>query len=289
MSASQLLLMADGLQYIYRSTRRAVPGQVLLTSDGRVYRYGEVGATAIAAGRLAQAELPETAHDLLAIPAAVGVGIKNFNITNGATTITLNQYQYGYLNIDDDAGEGHIYRIESHAAEAAGSTDFEVVIEPPGIRVALTTATTVSLTKHPLRDVIIHPSPPTALPVGVTPTTAPVDNFGFFQIRGLASVLVDSYTGAQLAIGVCVFASGAVDGAVGVGRATIRTGSTSAGDETSFTNIETFTGTELGAAIANVAVDTNVALGVVIDPPVGIIHAVTITNTEEIFVNLIMH
>ena len=275
--------VAFGADYeVYRTTtaRRFPYGTLMILQDGRYYRYCDNAGTAIAAGRLSQSAVPGANFDELVVPNAQAVGDRIVTITNGATTITLDQFAGGYLNVEDDAGEGHLYLIESNAAEAAGSTNFEVTLAPPGVRVAWTTATTIGLTQHYLTDIIIHPGPPTAMVVGVTPTSLAASRRGWIQTHGPASALIDAYTGTNVAIGRLVFASITVDGAVGVGRLTFRTGSTAAGDETSFTNVEDAAGTELGLAVANVAVDTNVSMGVTLDPPVGVVMEVA-ADTEH--------
>ena len=61
-----------------------------------------------------QSEVPGANFDELALPAAVIVGDRTFNITNGVTTIALGDFDEGYLNVEDDAGEGRVYQIETH-------------------------------------------------------------------------------------------------------------------------------------------------------------------------------
>lgn len=207
--SSVILNAPEGEQYNTYTNQRWPLGTLMMLQDGRKFRFFENGATALAAGRLIQSEVPGANFDELAIPSAVAVNTKAFNVTNGATAITLNQFAEGYMNVEDDAGEGHLYKIAGNAAEAAGSAPFEVQLAH-GILVAFTTATTVGLTKSPYRDAIIHPSPPTAAVLGVTPVAVAANAFGWVQTWGPCSVLTEG----TLVIGDSVQASSSADGAV---------------------------------------------------------------------------
>ena len=183
------VIFHNGGQYFETQTAQAHPfGTKMITQDGREFRYGSHTAVALVAGRLCQMEVPGANFDELVIPTAQAIGAKAITVTNGATTVTANQFAGGYMNIEDDTGEGHLYPIESNDAEAAGSANFVVNLKH-GLRVAITTATTVGLTKHPFKDMLIHPSPPTAMVTGVTPGANAASGFGWFQVRGPASVL----------------------------------------------------------------------------------------------------
>lgn len=211
MSFPNVLFGTEGEQFNDYADQRWPLGTKLILQDGREFRFAEVGGTNIATARLCQAEVPGANFDELAIPSAVAAGTRSFDVTNGATTIALGDFNEGYLNVEDDAGEGHLYKIKSHEAEGAGSAAFEVTLaNPNGVIVAFTTSTTVGISKNPFKDVIIHPSPNTAALVGVTTNAISADRFGWLQVKGPASVLADG----TLAIGDSVMASDAVDGAV---------------------------------------------------------------------------
>lgn len=202
---------APGEEFNTYSTRRYPLGTLLVTHDGRQFRFTKNGAVAAVPGSLYQSPVPGANFDQLVLPAAVPIGTRTFNITNGATTITKDQFAGGYLNVEDDTGEGRAYLIESNDAEAAGSADFAITLAGGhGVKLALTTATTVGLTAHPLDAVIIHPSPATARLVGVAVSAIPASNFGWLQVRGPASVL----TQGTLVINERCVDSASADGAV---------------------------------------------------------------------------
>lgn len=165
-------------------------GHPMMFDDGRVYRWARAAATNIATARLCQQTLNDANFDELVVPAAVAAGARTFNITNGATTVALGDFDDGWLNVEDDAGEGHLYRIRTHAAESAGSADFSVTIYET-VQVAWTTATTVGLFRNPYGRAIIHPSPATAMLIGETVLALTASRYGWLQTRGPASCLVE--------------------------------------------------------------------------------------------------
>lgn len=216
-----LLWGPNGLQHEQHTAARYPLGTRMQLQDGRRFVYVENGATALAPGKLIQSPVPGANFDELVIPAAVAAGARAFNITNGATTITKDQFKGGYVVVEDDAGEGHLYQIAGNDAEAAGSADFEVrLVAGEAVQVAFTTATTVGLLQSPYKDVIIHPSPPTAMVVGVTPTDLAANVFGWLQTWGPCAVLIDG----TVIIGQQVVPSDGVDGAVEPADAAITDG-----------------------------------------------------------------
>ena len=105
------------------STPKYPVGQIVELSNGNRYRYGYTGA-AIAAGLLVSQDLSATSlveTDNIVIAAASGfdpaAGSKQFQIT--LASVTLDQYSGALLQITDDAGEGHQYRIKSNSATGA--------------------------------------------------------------------------------------------------------------------------------------------------------------------------
>ena len=208
MSFPTVIFGAEHTVYATTAARRYPFGTLLVTQDGRKFRYAENAGTAIAAGRLAQSAIPGANFDEL-VSAAAAVGAKVITVTTGATAISADDFFMGYLNVEDDTGEGHLYHLDSHLAIAT-TTAGDMNLFPPGVRVATVAATTVGLTKHYLKDIVIHDSVPTAMLAGVPPSTLAADNFGWVQRGGPASVLTDG----TVVIGFSVMASNGTDGAV---------------------------------------------------------------------------
>lgn len=194
-------------------------GGVMAFPDGRRFAYGQASGTAIATGSLCQQTLNSANFDEIAVAAAAAVGDRTVTITTGATALTVDQLKDGYLNVEDDAGEGHLYTIKSNPA--VGTTANGAITLYETVQVAITTSTTVTLYVNPFSAVIIHPSPATALLLGVTPKIIAASSFGWFQTWGPASVL----TQGTVVINEGVIDSASVDGAVAP------TASTAAGEE----------------------------------------------------------
>ncbi len=209
-----------GQQFQDTLDKRAHPlGSMMMFADGRRFAYSGITATDIAAGALCQQTLNAADHDLLAVAAAVAIGDKVVTVTNGGSTaIGVDDLADGYIVVEDDAGEGHLYTIRSNDAAATSATVTLTLYDP--IQVALTTATTVTLFRNPWGRAIIHPSPATALLLGVTPA-ARSNEFGWLQTWGPAACI----TQGTLVINEKVIDSASADGAVAP------TASTAAGEE----------------------------------------------------------
>jgi len=168
MSFPVIIHGTEGEQYSTYTSKRWPLGTKMVLQDGREYRFGKAAATNIAAGKLCAATANGANFDELAVPAAVAVGQRTVTITNGATAIATDDFEDGYLNVEDDAGEGYLYKIKSHGiAGGSASVDIELA-SPGGLVVAWTTSTTVGLMTNPYKAAIIHPSPNVTALIGVT-------------------------------------------------------------------------------------------------------------------------
>lgn len=204
-------------RYTEDSRPQIFPGSYGQTPDGRMFRFVKCGGVAIAAGKLVAVEAAAADHAARSVASAASANDTSVTITAGSSTaFTEDEYADGYLNIEDDTGEGYIYKIKSHPA-AATSASLVVTLAPGHhLRAALTTATTVGFVRNPGRDVVIHPSIPVSPVIGVTQralevgTTSSNYSWGWVCVKGYTSVLVDG----TLVIGQEVRPSEDDDGAV---------------------------------------------------------------------------
>ena len=178
----------------------------------RTFRYAENGGAAIGAGALAQQIIPLAGELDEALEDGVTVGDTGIQFTQTTgSEIAANAFADGYLNVRDETGEGHLYRIRSHPAMTTSAVAELTLYDP--IRVVPADAATGDVMRNPFKAIIIHASPNTSRIVGVAsgyPGAFTASRFGWLQTAGPASVLIDQ----TVVIGEHVRASDAVDGAV---------------------------------------------------------------------------
>lgn len=215
------MALSAGLQITDQDARTASTvkgaaryGQTAMTSDGRLFQYAANGSTsvALAPGKLAQGAVSTANHvNRTGVTATVGQQTVTFAV--GATAVTANQYQDGYLVVNAGTGAGQALLISGNtSASSSGSPTVN-------LKDAFTTATAVADSKFSL-----HPNPWSAaliaasasatsvLPAGVPLVSMPASGFGWLQVGGPASVLANGTP----ALGSGVIPSATTDGAVDV-------------------------------------------------------------------------
>lgn len=191
------------------ATKNVEFGAVGVTSDGRVYRYAQAGATALDPGKLAvNADLVAN-HTNIAVAEAAAVGAKRVKVTLGATAATADQYQEGYLTVNDATGEGIQYKIASNPAIGSAQAGYIELDEP--IRVALTTSSEVTLKPNTYAGIVISATDQADQPVGVPNVTIPASNYGWVQTHGECAVLADEAVTKGLALTIGTGVAGAVE------------------------------------------------------------------------------
>jgi hypothetical protein len=161
-------------------------GQVGQTGDGRFFRLVLVGGTStVAAGSLLIAPAQASNTTGLAIPStqpsntatgsgptpvsALAVGSRAFNVTNGSTSVTADEFAGGYVVVET-ATKPVSLKVSGNTA--AGNAGTITVYLRDALTVALTAGTdTVTLNKNPFANVI--PSATLGRPVGIVPVSVP--------------------------------------------------------------------------------------------------------------------
>ena len=191
------------------------------TSDGRVFYYARSkntnadAANTLSAGQLAMSEVILAAHTNLAVPDAVAVGATSVAVTlGGSESLVKDDYQGGYLVINDVAGEGRTYRISGNAATSSSTAaTFDLSDE---IETALTTSSQATVLKNPWADVVLAAAGHAHFACGVPQFEVPAGNtnaqYFWAQTWGISAVEDDAAT----AIGA-VLQSGTTAGQVEVG------------------------------------------------------------------------
>ena len=145
---------AQGL-YETSTTKKECLGAKRITEDGREFRYGKAGGGLIAGG--ATFGVAVTANHVAQIQtsgAANAVGSTNVTVYVGATAVTANQYDDGYLVVYRTASgtAGMMYPISSHTT-SAGSETITVTLKEP-LEVATYTTCYLSLIPNPYSSVV---------------------------------------------------------------------------------------------------------------------------------------
>jgi len=180
-------------------------GTRVISAD-RTFRYARSGASAISRGKLQVAPAPKTNHHNVAIAAAAAVGATEVTVTLGATAAVANEYNEGFLVINDVDGEGVSYQISSHIA-GASSGSLTLKLSDP-IAVALTTSSEATLVHNKFNQ-IVEASVATRRASGVPLVATAADDFVWLVTQGISPILADG----AVAVGNAVVISDAVAGA----------------------------------------------------------------------------
>lgn len=185
-------------------------GSKMMLRDGRVYRFGKLGAVAALEGKVYQNVGPTTNHTALVTAAAVA-GATSVTVTLAGTLVTKDQYAQGYLFVESSTGLGQVFKIKSHPAAASTATCVITLHNDTPVRTALASTSISDLfLRRADTGALVHPSPPTFELLGVPAYPLAANKYGWFQVGGFCSVLEE---GTCLP-GDWVVASLTADGAV---------------------------------------------------------------------------
>ena len=205
MGSTNPVLIGGGVvsnQSVYEvvTEARHIPGTQGVLDDGRRFEYVRSdNAATIPKGNLAVYEpMAAGSDDLTAVAAAIGATEIGVSVT---LTLTANELQGGFLNVENDVGEGELYKIVSHPAHTSGAITF--AIDRPVV-VALTTASDVSIVHGPtsvhISTGVAAEALATEAAAGVPLVTVPIGSttpqYSWIQKTGLASVLFGTAVGS---------------------------------------------------------------------------------------------
>lgn len=180
-------------------------GELVHTTDGRIYRYVKAGASDLVPGKLQQAAAQASGLQNLSV-AAAAIGATSITTTS-TVTLTANQLAGGYVCVTVTPGQGQLLKIKSHPAASAAVVT--LTLEDPVV-VALTTSSKIDLQVNPYSGVIINPATASSSPVGVCTYKITAAQFGWLQVAGPCNVLADG----AVTVGTNLAGSNAVAGAV---------------------------------------------------------------------------
>ena len=155
-----------------------------------IFRYGQLGGTAVTAGKLVQHAAIIANHTNCAATAATTAGTTAISIeTAGDTDITLNQYADGYLWVNDVNGEGQTMRVQSNPAHNHGDDPSIVITTYDELATALTTNSQLSLIANPHTGLVVAPAAETGAVMGATVIDMTADYYGWFTTSGPQALL----------------------------------------------------------------------------------------------------
>lgn len=203
-------------------------GQLMILPDGRKFRLAQAGASALSAGVVVGTSAGIVNHGMVAASGLIASAttthnaVGNTNVillsnTAVAGAVTASQYADGFLHIQDDTGEGYVYRVKDNtAAVSSAATAFTVTLEPTdGLKVALNpNTTTCSLRKNLFKDAILYSQGTIIAPlIGATPVAVSASFYFWCQRSGPVSLRTGAST---LVDGALVIAASATAGSVTV-------------------------------------------------------------------------
>ena len=207
--------LADADPYAESATQLFPLGTTLNWGD-RVFKYAFFNG-AVTAGLLVQQPASIVAnHSQMSLTSAVAAttgDTSDISIeTAGDTDLTLNQYQEGYLIVNDGTGQGQSWKIKSHPAHDHSADPTCVITVYGKVKTALVGSGTsqVTLTANPYKDVIVAPATETGYIVGATNIDMSDDYYGWIQTKGPKAML----SGETLVLGHKIMRSDTDEGAV---------------------------------------------------------------------------
>jgi hypothetical protein len=191
------------------STKQEMLGALSETADGRKYRYALAGAVALSPGKICvNADLVANHTDQNIAVSGVA-GDTKVSLTLGATAAT-NQYQDGYLVINDATGEGINYLIAGHPAADSAGTLVVNLAEPLEAAVTATT-TQYTLKANNYSGVVISIADQADQCVGVPNVAVTAAYYAWLQTHGECAVLADEAVTKGLALTIGSSTVGAVE------------------------------------------------------------------------------
>lgn len=187
-------LHADGIvirQGIYQESlsQQADLGHFIDLEDGRRFRYCKAEG-AIAKARMCQTAAVDSDHMNVTQTGILAIGDKDDLSIVVTVAPTKNDYAEGFLVINNDTGEGEMYKIRTNSGASPC-----IVSLYDAIRVATAAGTEISMVQSKYKAVIVVPyaAQPTGVPVGVPNITITTGGYFFWaQTRGYCVMVVET-------------------------------------------------------------------------------------------------
>lgn len=179
--------------YVESSIARFATGAIL--RKGRdAWHYCKAGATglSIAAPIQSAARVHAEQDDDIVVGAAAAIGAYTVELTSTANLDNdpnddTNDFAGGYLIVNDEAGEGQMYRIKSN--EGFSGTDDATFTLYDALTIALTTSSQVGLVRAPGHKVVVAGAPLTGAFMGIPLIAVTATYYFWSKIKGYAPMV----------------------------------------------------------------------------------------------------
>lgn len=175
------------------TTKQYHLGTKLIYNDGRIFRYGYNGGTALAKALMTQSPAGVgncQGETQTTSGAAVAAGDQEITIdVTNASAITDDLYADGWLHVDSSTAIGDVYKVLSCKLLTTASA--RLLLESP-IRTAWSATSVVTLTKNRWQGVLVSVTTATQTPTGVPLIAVPISYYCWLQTGGPAAVVVDN-------------------------------------------------------------------------------------------------
>jgi hypothetical protein len=208
--------LAPSAPFETSSTKLVSLGTRYRDAHNRVFRYALAGGSTLARGKINVAASITANHTNMSFASAPAVNSTSVTVTLGGTAATEDQYQDGWLVVQDGGGEGRAYPIEGHGAQATTTGNLEVFLKEKLDTLGVISEANVDLIKNRYDSVVVSVADQLDPPVGVNIVSITTLYYGWVQTWGPCSVLMDENVGvgAEIVIGESVV--GAVQTSDGV-------------------------------------------------------------------------
>lgn len=175
-------------QAIHSSSSAAVHnvGEMVMTNDGRSFRYTKNGGTAMVVGRIFQAKAEDTSNEQEITITNAAVGDMTI-VSTDSVTLAADLLAGGFLLVSEGTlGTGQVYKLKGNTAASAAVVTFN--LEEP-VRVATTGTCKVDVKVNPYMSVVVAPTTQTSAVVGVSVHAVAASEYGWLQTHGVCGIL----------------------------------------------------------------------------------------------------
>lgn len=169
-------------------------GTKLSYNDGRIFRYSQNGAVALAKARMTASAVQE-AKIIAETQSTSGTSVEigdveiTIDITTGIT-LAENALKDGTLVVESGTAIGDIYTILANKVDGSDDTLMKVLLRNP-IRTAWSASTVISILKNRWKDVVVAPTSAAAPSTGVPLIAVTIAYFFWAQTGGPCAIIVD--------------------------------------------------------------------------------------------------